>query len=106
MYNRTVWKNGGQPLRRADGYRAKSARPRRSPPFPLAVKEDHVTCECGSGETPVRGSFIPGHDQRLRSSLEQRVGGFLQLRTLADWALAFRRYSSLTSGALVVRGGD
>jgi hypothetical protein len=36
-----------------------------------AFKEDHVTCECGCGEAPVRGSFLPGHDQRLRSSLEQ-----------------------------------
>lgn len=45
-----------------------------------------MTCECGCGETPVRGSFLPGHDQRLRSSLEERVGGLLPLRTLVDSA--------------------
>jgi hypothetical protein len=45
-----------------------------------------VTCECGCGEILVRGFFLPGHDQRLRSLLEQRVGGLLPLRTLVDSA--------------------
>jgi len=43
-------------------------------------------CECGCGETPVGGSFLPGHDQRLRSLLEERIGGLLALRTLVDSA--------------------
>lgn len=37
-------------------------------------------CECGCGETPAGGMFLPGHDQRLRKDLEERVGGLLALR--------------------------
>jgi hypothetical protein len=45
-----------------------------------------MTCECGCGETPTRGTFSPGHDQRLRTSLEKRVGGLLALRILIESA--------------------
>lgn len=45
-----------------------------------------MPCECGCGSTPTRGDFLPGHDQRLRSALEKRVGGLLALRTLVDSA--------------------
>jgi len=45
-----------------------------------------MTCECGCGETPARGAFSPGHDQRLRTSLEKRVGGLVRLRTLVESA--------------------
>jgi hypothetical protein len=39
-------------------------------------------CECGCG-TAVQGrDFVPGHDQKLRIQLEQRVGGLLALRDI------------------------
>lgn len=39
-------------------------------------------CECGCG-TPVRGrDFAPGHDQKLRIQIEERVGGLLALRDI------------------------
>jgi len=43
-------------------------------------------CQCGCGEQTAAGQFLPGHDQRLRSQLEQRVGGLLALRALVDQA--------------------
>ena len=42
------------------------------------------TCECGCGEPTKGGNFLPGHDQRLRISLEKRAGGLLALRELVD----------------------
>jgi hypothetical protein len=48
-----------------------------------------MTCKCGCGETPTRGSFSPGHDQRLRTSLEKRVGGLSALRILVESAERF-----------------
>jgi len=47
-----------------------------------------MTCECGCGESPTCGNFVPGHDQRLRISLEKRVGGLSALRTLIESAEA------------------
>ena len=44
----------------------------------------NTPCECGCGEESSTGSFCPGHDQRLRASLERRVGGLLALRSLVD----------------------
>jgi hypothetical protein len=44
-----------------------------------------MLCECGCGEN-VLGGFKPGHDQKLRIALEQRVGGLLALRSLVDAA--------------------
>jgi hypothetical protein len=38
---------------------------------------------------PAGGIFLPGHDQRLRTLLEDRVGGLLALRTLVDEAAAY-----------------
>lgn len=39
-----------------------------------------MNCECGCGE-PARGAtFLPGHDQKLRIALENRIGGLLALR--------------------------
>jgi hypothetical protein len=46
-------------------------------------------CECGCGESPVGGIFLPGHDQRLRKALEERVGGLLALRSLVQAAEAY-----------------
>jgi len=62
-------------------------------------------CECGCGGTAVRGSFLPGHDQRLRAALEAQVGGILALRSLVEAARSFYE-GSLSDQALsqVVRG--
>lgn len=38
-------------------------------------------CECGCG-VEAEGTFLSGHDQRLRTDLETRVGGLLALRAL------------------------
>ena len=46
-------------------------------------------CECGCGEDVNRGQFLPGHDQRLRTSLEAEVGGLLPLRTLVKAAHSY-----------------
>jgi hypothetical protein len=48
-----------------------------------------MECACGCGETPVKGSFLPGHDQRLRADLERRVGGLIALRMLVEAAEYF-----------------
>ena len=48
-----------------------------------------MLCECGCGEASVVGSFKPGHDQKLRTDLERRVGGLLALRSLVEFAEAF-----------------
>lgn len=47
------------------------------------------TCQCGCGGNPASGNFLPGHDQRLRSKLENRVGGLVVLRDLIDAAEAY-----------------
>ena len=48
-----------------------------------------MACACGCGETPVKGYFLPGHDQRLRLDLEGRVGGLIPLRMLVEAAEYF-----------------
>ncbi|HZX25966.1 MAG TPA: hypothetical protein VFF16_02770 [Telluria sp.] len=48
-----------------------------------------MTCACGCGETPANGTFLPGHDQKLRAELECRVGGLIQLRMLVEAAEYF-----------------
>jgi hypothetical protein len=47
-----------------------------------------ATCECGCGGES-NGQFLPGHDQRLRTSLEQQAGGLLPLRTLIEAAHSY-----------------
>jgi hypothetical protein len=49
----------------------------------------NMLCECRCGEASVAGSFKPGHDQKLRTDLERRVGGLLALRSLVESAEAF-----------------
>ena len=48
-----------------------------------------VQCECGCGGEVDSGQFVPGHDQRLRISLEQEVGGLLPLRALVRAAHSY-----------------
>jgi len=46
-------------------------------------------CECGCGGDVSSGQFLAGHDQKLRTSLEQRVGGLLPLRALVEAAHSY-----------------
>ena len=46
-----------------------------------------TTCECGCGQQSTR-EFLPGHDQKLRTALERRLGGILHLRALVQAAEA------------------
>jgi len=39
-------------------------------------------CACGCGESTKGGKFLPGHEQKLRKSLEQEVGGVALLGRL------------------------
>ena len=41
-------------------------------------------CECGCNEVIETGNFKQGHDQKLRLSIEKRVGGLLNLRELIE----------------------
>ncbi len=45
-------------------------------------------CECGCGQQ-AKTDFLPGHDQKLRTSLEHRLGGLLSLRTLVEAAESY-----------------
>jgi hypothetical protein len=47
-----------------------------------------ATCECGCGQESAR-DFLPGHDQKLRTALETRVGGVLALRDLVDASASY-----------------
>jgi hypothetical protein len=47
------------------------------------------SCSCGCGERTAGGVFKPGHDQKLRTELEQRAGGLLSLAKLVDTAEQF-----------------
>jgi hypothetical protein len=49
------------------------------------------SCLCGCGETVPTSVFKPGHDQRLRIGLENRVGGIQGMRELVNIA---ERYAS------------
>lgn len=46
-------------------------------------------CSCGCGEQTRGGDFRPGHDAKLRASIEESVGGLLQLRRLVIAARQF-----------------
>jgi hypothetical protein len=46
-------------------------------------------CECGCHEEAGTSQFLTGHDQKLRISLEQEVGGILSLRTLVEAAHSY-----------------
>jgi len=41
-------------------------------------------CGCGCGGMTKGGQFIPGHDSILLSSIVQRVGGLLKLKTIVE----------------------
>lgn len=48
-----------------------------------------MECACGCGKEPAKGVFLPGHDQRLRTDLERRVGGLISLSMLVEAAEQF-----------------
>jgi hypothetical protein len=48
-------------------------------------------CACGCGKSPEGGTFLPGHDQKLRAALEARVGGVLSMRTLVAAAESYAK---------------
>ena len=39
-------------------------------------------CKCGDCNDLTNSDYAPGHDQKLRASLEQKVGGLLFLKQL------------------------
>ncbi|MDO9542896.1 MAG: hypothetical protein Q7J98_11325 [Kiritimatiellia bacterium] len=39
-------------------------------------------CKCDNCDKSTSRDFFPGHDQRLRANLEQKVGGLLSLKEL------------------------
>lgn len=41
-----------------------------------------MKCQCGCNGDPQIGDFLPGHDQKLRTDMEARVGGLLAMRDL------------------------
>jgi hypothetical protein len=49
---------------------------------PRKIRE--FDCACGCGGKMRGGEFLPGHDQILRTAIEAKVGGFLELRALVE----------------------
>jgi hypothetical protein len=47
------------------------------------------SCQCGCNAKITQGQFLPGHDQKLRTTLEAEVGGILPLRTLVRASQAY-----------------
>jgi hypothetical protein len=45
-------------------------------------------CQCGCGNE-ARRTFLPGHDSKLRSILEHKVGGLLVVRELIAASVSF-----------------
>ena len=43
-----------------------------------------TTCICGCGEETKGGKFRPGHDQKLRSAIEDAAGGLEELRVIVE----------------------
>jgi len=43
-------------------------------------------CACGCSGATQGGVFLPGHDQKLRTDIENRVGGLLKLARIVEAA--------------------
>ena len=41
-------------------------------------------CGCGCGEMTKGGIYAPGHDQKLRTAIENKVGGLPALKQLVE----------------------
>lgn len=48
-----------------------------------------ANCACGCGEATAGGLFKQGHDQKLRTEVEERAGGLVVLARLVDSAEEF-----------------
>jgi len=48
-------------------------------------------CACGCGQPTKGGTFLPGHDAKLRAAIEESVGGLLPLNQLVE---AGRRFAA------------
>jgi len=46
-------------------------------------------CACGCEELTKGGVFCPGHDSKLRSKIESKIGGLLNLEKLVEAALEY-----------------
>ncbi len=46
-------------------------------------------CACGCGRPTKGGTFLPGHDAKLRAAIEGSVGGLLPLDQLVEAARRF-----------------
>ena len=46
-------------------------------------------CAFGCGQTTKGGTYLPGHDAKLRAAIEQSVGGLLPLDQLVEAARRF-----------------
>lgn len=46
-------------------------------------------CACGCGQATKGGRFLPGHDAKLRATIEDSVGGLLSLDRLVEGARQF-----------------
>ena len=63
-----------------------------------------MSCECGCGSDAQGSTFLPGHDQKLRTSLEGRIGGLLALRNVVESVEAYAQgRASLEDLGKVVR---
>lgn len=50
---------------------------------------DRSPCACGCGQSTKGGAFLPGHDAKLRATIEQSVGGLLPLERFVEAARQF-----------------
>lgn len=46
-------------------------------------------CACVCGKPTKGGKFLPGHDAKLRASIEKSVGGLLNLDKIVEAAIQF-----------------
>lgn len=61
-------------------------------------KVDPKPCACGCGNTTKTGTFLPGHDQKLRSAIEQEVGGLERLKEIIENYLGYE-IQTVSAGA-------
>lgn len=46
-------------------------------------------CACGCKDSTRGGKFLPGHDSKLRATIEESVGGLLNLKEIIEAAIQF-----------------
>ena len=47
-------------------------------------------CGCGCKGMTKGGDYLPGHDQKLRAAIEDKVGGLQELKSLVEKTLNCR----------------